>query len=485
MTILWSNNASTTVSGSINASATAVTLVNGAIFPQPTGANYYVATFYDQATKTNFEIVHVTAMAGNVATIVRAQEGTTAQNWTAGDIFANLVTAGTLNNFVQAGTGPADTSIVYVGDDVSTTANLIVANTNPVPPNYADGMQFNIKIGPNIGVNGKNTGAVTAQFNGLAAQPVYRTDGSNLPGNVLFSNQEAIFVYRNAGGVTGFQSTIMALKPQPPVTTFYVDAALGNDSNTGVAPGTGYAFRTIQGAINAISTNYISANTITLVCADGTYTSGCSYTGSYIAQWSIVGNTSNPGNCVINCTSTNGASYVSGSAPGRCIDVGEAALMSIQGFTLQSYLESAAASAGTLSIANCNFTAPTYGSIAPVCAYNGSNIVITGTCQYTSNLTIDSMIFSSLGSSIILGYNDPFSSSPVIINIQGTPTFINGTVQVTSAGVISVFPAVTSFTGVVPTGPRYRADFAGGIAMGTFQFPGTQPGVVVAPGWVA
>src|SRR6516165_6498238 len=146
MTILWSNNASTTISGSITTASTSVQLAagTGASFPNPTGGNFYVATFYDQATKTINEIVHVTAMAGDIATIVRAQEGTTAKNWNAGDIFANLVTAGTLNNFVQAGTGPANTSLVYVGTDTG-TQNHIVAVTNPVPASLATGMLFNIK----------------------------------------------------------------------------------------------------------------------------------------------------------------------------------------------------------------------------------------------------------------------------------------------------------------------------------------------------
>src|SRR5215467_2620736 len=101
MTILFANNASTTVAGSITAADTTVNLAagTGGFFPQPIAGqgNYFCATFYDQATKTINEIVHVTAMSGDAATIVRGQEGTTPRAWTSGDIFANLVTAGTLN----------------------------------------------------------------------------------------------------------------------------------------------------------------------------------------------------------------------------------------------------------------------------------------------------------------------------------------------------------------------------------------------------
>src|SRR6516165_3435203 len=104
MTILFANNASTTVAGSITASSTTVNLAagTGMFFPPvATGSgNYFCATFYDQATKTINEIVHVTNLSGDVATIVRGQEGTTPRAWTSGDIFANLVTAGTLQAFV-------------------------------------------------------------------------------------------------------------------------------------------------------------------------------------------------------------------------------------------------------------------------------------------------------------------------------------------------------------------------------------------------
>src|SRR5215472_10768722 len=139
MTILFSNNANTTVAGSITPTSTSVNLAagSGTEFPNPTGGDYFLVTFYDQATKTITEIAKCTARSGDTLTIVRAQEGTVAGTWNAGDIIANLVTAGTLRAFVQAGTGPANTSIVYVGTDTSVTPNLIVATTNPVPAGLA------------------------------------------------------------------------------------------------------------------------------------------------------------------------------------------------------------------------------------------------------------------------------------------------------------------------------------------------------------
>lgn len=101
--ILFANNATTTLAGSINTTATSLQVATGtgALFPSPTGGNYFVMTLTDAATQLLNEIVHVTGVSGDTFTIVRAQEGTTAQNWTAGDICANLCTAGTMGAFAQ------------------------------------------------------------------------------------------------------------------------------------------------------------------------------------------------------------------------------------------------------------------------------------------------------------------------------------------------------------------------------------------------
>ena len=102
--ILWANNANTTIAASISNVQTTVNLTPGAgaLFPSPGAGQYFCATFTDAATGLLTEIVHVTNVTGDVCTIVRAQEGTTALAWTAGDLFANLVTAGTLAAFQQA-----------------------------------------------------------------------------------------------------------------------------------------------------------------------------------------------------------------------------------------------------------------------------------------------------------------------------------------------------------------------------------------------
>jgi hypothetical protein len=78
-TLQFKNNASTTLSGSINNSQTSITVVSGTAFPVPAAGDYFYATMYELSgsTEINIEIVKVTAVSGNNWTIVRAQDGTT------------------------------------------------------------------------------------------------------------------------------------------------------------------------------------------------------------------------------------------------------------------------------------------------------------------------------------------------------------------------------------------------------------------------
>jgi hypothetical protein len=478
MTILWSNNASTTVSGSITAVSTTVALAagTGVLFPNPTGGDYYVATFYDQATKTQNEIVHVTAMSGDIATIVRAQEGTTAQAWNAGDIFANLVTAGTLRNFVQSGAGPAPTSIVYVGTDVSTTPGLIVCNTTPVPANYAVGMLFNILV------KNTNPGPVQLQFNGKAAVAATRTDGSAMVGGNLIASEEMIFVYNGVN----FTSMVPPIPQQPPQTTFYVRTD-GNDNNSGFANTPTAAFETISGAMYQIKNRYISQNTITIRVADGMYIDSVEDTTNYIASWNIIGNSANPGNVVVNATSITQAAYPPHAAIARSFISQAMANMTINGFTCQSYYENVAAGGGgVMTVWNCAFTAPTSGAIPPVNALVSGKMAMFGNCSYSGAVSVGSIFIAYDGGSLDLGYSDVTTTSALVFNINGTPTITNSTALAASAGNIIVHNEAVSFTGYVPNCRQYVCQSGAGISFSTGVttiFPGTLPGLVNPPGW--
>lgn len=108
-TILWANNAQSTLAGAITDTATTANLAagTGVLFPSPGANQYFVMTFNDAATGLLREIVHVTNVSTDTITMVRAQEGTTALAWNAGDLALNLVTAGTMQALQQIATLPA------------------------------------------------------------------------------------------------------------------------------------------------------------------------------------------------------------------------------------------------------------------------------------------------------------------------------------------------------------------------------------------
>lgn len=79
----FTDNATSILAATITNVSTSVQVSTGqgALFPSLTGTQYFIATIQD--TSGNTEYVKVTAISGDVMTVVRAQEGTTAQGFTA------------------------------------------------------------------------------------------------------------------------------------------------------------------------------------------------------------------------------------------------------------------------------------------------------------------------------------------------------------------------------------------------------------------
>ena len=94
MACLAANNAYGTLSVSTDVSSTTITLSEGegARFPSPVGSDFFVVTAFTQ--DNTMEIMYCTARDGDVLTVQRAQEGTTAIAFPVGARVENRFTAG-------------------------------------------------------------------------------------------------------------------------------------------------------------------------------------------------------------------------------------------------------------------------------------------------------------------------------------------------------------------------------------------------------
>lgn len=117
-TFLFANNAKSTLAAPINTTATSLSLSagTGALFPNPGAGELFTLTLTDAATGQTYEILHCTARTGDVCTVARAQEGTTALNWATGDFANNFLTAGTAALFSQTGAAGFPNPMTAKGD---------------------------------------------------------------------------------------------------------------------------------------------------------------------------------------------------------------------------------------------------------------------------------------------------------------------------------------------------------------------------------
>jgi hypothetical protein len=126
MPIKLANNASGTLATAISASDTGLVLTtgDGAEFPTLGAGDYFYATLASSGGTQ--EIVKATARSGDSLTIVRAQEGTTAQSFAAGSRFELRVTAASVND--RADLAESEANAYADGLDTTLRANLAASS---------------------------------------------------------------------------------------------------------------------------------------------------------------------------------------------------------------------------------------------------------------------------------------------------------------------------------------------------------------------
>ena len=293
MSILFTNNAATTLASGITNVATSLTVAagKGALFPTISGSDFFYATLANGSG--GVEIVKVTARSTDTFTIVRGQDGTSGVAWNTGDKVELRVTAADLTAMVQsanlqvggtATTGTAGSSTYLRGDGAWST---------PVTSNVA---------GTGISVSGA-TGAVTVTNTGVTSNVAGTgISVSGATGAVTVTNSgvtsvtagTGISVSASTGGVTitntapsasvdvqTFNSTATWTKPSGGQKMARIQV-WGGGGGAGKAGGAGAASGGGGGGYNEITvpTSYLSATVTATVGGGGAGGVGTNGNGS-------------------------------------------------------------------------------------------------------------------------------------------------------------------------------------------------------------
>jgi hypothetical protein len=130
MTILFANNASSVLAHDISQSASSIEVSagDGTLFPLPQAGEYFLCTLANELNQV--EIVKATARDGDILTVMRGQESSTARAYATGDRIELRLTSATLGNFLQLGDLDAAKA--------STIKNVDFVSASPDIANHGD-----------------------------------------------------------------------------------------------------------------------------------------------------------------------------------------------------------------------------------------------------------------------------------------------------------------------------------------------------------
>lgn len=193
---LFTNNGASTLASGITNVATSMTLATGtgSRFPALSGGDWFMLTLTQAGSETSWEVVKVTARSGDVLTIVRAQEGTTAAAWATSDKAELRVTAAALNGFVQATGGAASGLTLNSGYTegvfavTGTTPALsptngsiqtwaLSASSTPTAGTWADGQSITLMLDDGAAYTVTWTSLAVTWKTGSGAAPTLLTSG--------------------------------------------------------------------------------------------------------------------------------------------------------------------------------------------------------------------------------------------------------------------------------------------------------------------
>lgn len=245
--------------------------------------------------------------------------------------------------------------------------------------------------------------------------------------------------------------------------TYYVRAD-GSDGNNGLSNTAGGAFLTIQKALNVCAALDLGTFNVTIQVADGTYTGANRVTGPWLGSGNVtvLGNTSAPGNVVINVTG------------GACFWAENGGRLTISGMELRT-----TTSGECVRSTRGGFVALGTALRFSTCA--GAHIYADGfgLVQGFSNYSI---VGSPETWHIFCEAQGQVGIFPSVITLTGTPAWGTAYVQAQTGGFVD--HRGMTFSGTA-TGKRYAVQNGGVInsgGAGTTFYPGSVAGTGTSPG---
>jgi len=255
---LYTNNAATYLAFGITNTATTmqVSANAGSLFPNPTGGDYFYVSLISLSGPI-IEIVKCTARSGDILTIERGQEGTSALYWNMGDNVQLRITAAGMNYIAGAAVQSTEEQVFTAtqGQTVFTLTNFDYA---PGTNNLAVFVNGSKQV---YGTNYSETSVNTVTFNsGLNAGDIVEfLVGISVASGTLYANE----INYNEGGVGAVTTTVQS-KLQETISVLDF-GAVGN----GIADDTA-AFQAALNAgagntVNVPAGNYLITSTLTML----------------------------------------------------------------------------------------------------------------------------------------------------------------------------------------------------------------------------
>lgn len=284
---IYSNNSQTTLAAGVGPTATSMTVLSGTgtEFPAPTTGQFFRFTMNDALTGDEFEVIYAQVRSGDTfSSLLRGQEGTTAQSWISGDKVYAAPTAGAMSNLAQQ--VQVQSNLFNYGVDTgSANAYAITLVPNNLSTPVAGALIYFLAAHVNTGVSTVvvNSGSVypllgyarlALQGNEIGKFCCMTFDAALASYVLLFSSGGAVQVgagtASNQALTTGTAALTFAL-----LGGLATQAFSASQLNTGVvaAPTTGAATLTLEANNGLIAQNNAGSALVTITAANGTVSS--------------------------------------------------------------------------------------------------------------------------------------------------------------------------------------------------------------------